>query len=162
MGIHHQLPQLSEVFSDGLRGMGKTSVGLHVDRRQLAPEQLEKDRHEHSASASDAVEGHSEFLLSDPIDVEKGERQNFLDVLPRRVLVLSHDSELVPGRSRYVSLHDLSHLRPFRGIEKQPGWTNELERVPLDRVVARGDGEAAGGLVALDGQLYRGGRNLSL
>ncbi len=140
VGILHQLLKLSQVFGDGLWRSGKPAIRLHVDRCQLAPEQLQKDRHEHPARTANAVECHPEFLLPDPFDVEKREGQNSLYMLSRRVLVLSHGSELVPRRSRDVSLDDLPHLCSFLGIEKQSRRADELERVPFDGIVARSDG----------------------
>ena len=38
---------------------------------------------------------------------------------------------------------------PSSADEKQPGWRDELERVPLDRIVARRDRQPAGGVVVI-------------
>src|SRR5213078_2716456 len=96
-----------EVFGNRLRGSWKASVGLHVDRRQLAAKQLEKDRHERSARAADAVESDSESLFSDPTNVEKWQRENLLDMLPRGVPVLGDGAQLVPGGAGDVSVDHL-------------------------------------------------------
>src|SRR5205807_10422500 len=53
------------------------------------------------------------------------------------------------------------HPRPFRTIEKDSVRTDELERVPFNRIMARGDGDPAAGAVVLDGELDRGGRRQS-
>jgi hypothetical protein len=52
-----------------------------------------------------------------------------------------------------VSFHYLPHFRGFRAIEKEAGRTDELERVPLDRIMARRDSETASRLVVLDREL---------
>src|SRR5256885_1817982 len=55
MRVLHELLELTEVFSHGLWRPRKASVGLHVDRRQLAAEQLEEDGHERAARATDTI-----------------------------------------------------------------------------------------------------------
>jgi dipeptidyl aminopeptidase/acylaminoacyl peptidase len=53
VGILHQLLELSEILRHRLWWSRKASVGLHVDGRQLAAQQLEQDRHEGPARAAD-------------------------------------------------------------------------------------------------------------
>ena len=42
------------------------------------------------------------------------------------------------------------------GIKKDAIGADELQRVPLDRVMAGGENDAAGGAMVLNRQLYRG------
>ena len=76
-------------------------------------------------------------------------------MLPRGVLILRDRAELVPGRARNLSIDDFPHVRRFGAVEKQSRRADELERVPLDRVVARRDGQTAGRVVVLDRELHR-------
>src|SRR5437868_8030613 len=76
MRVLHELLELTEVFSHGLRRPRKPSVGLHVDGRQPAAEQLEEDGHESAASATDTIETDPELLPADAFDVEKRKRQD--------------------------------------------------------------------------------------
>ena len=154
VGILYELLQLSKVFSDRLGRPRKAAVGLHVDRGELATEQLEQDRHKRTAGAANTVEADSESLFPDAGHVEKRQGENPFDVLPGRVLVLAHGAELVPRRAWDISVDDLSHLCPLRPIEEQSGWRDELEGIPLDRIVAGGDRETAIGLMMFDSELY--------
>src|SRR6266849_5599465 len=52
-----------------------------------------------------------------------------------------------------------AHAPPLWPIEEDAVRSDELEPIPLDRVVTGGDGDAARGAVMLDGQLDRGGGN---
>src|SRR6266568_147831 len=161
VGILYELLQLSKVFGDRLGRSWEAAVGLHVNRSELATEQLEQDRHERTARAANAVEADSESLFPDAGHVQKRQGENPFDVLPGRVLVVGHGAELVPRRAWDISVDDLSHLCPLRAIEEQSGWRDELEGIPLDRVVAGGYRETAIGLMMLDSELYRWRRDHS-
>ena len=67
-------------------------------------------------------------------------------------------TEPIPGGIRDPLLHEGAHLGPLRGTQEEAIGPDELERIPLDRVVTRGDAEAASGMMMLDGELERGGR----
>ena len=79
----------------------------------------------------------------DRIDIEVRQLQDSGEMPVNRLVVRPDISELIPCRARDAACRRVAHSRPFRPGQKQPGGADELERVPLDRVVARGDREAA-------------------
>src|SRR6266513_2243215 len=131
VGIENELLKLTEILSNGLGGTGESAVGLHVDRGELASEQLKEDGHEDAAGATDAIQSDLESALPDSLHIEKRKGEDFFNVIARGVLVLRDHTELVPARARNFSLDDLSHVRRFCSVEKKPRRADELERVPL-------------------------------
>jgi hypothetical protein len=73
-----------------------------------------------------------------------------------RTIVNGDRAQLVPRRARDPTIHERAHFGAFSGFQKQPGRADELERIPLDRIVARRNHEAAGGMMVLDGELAGG------
>jgi hypothetical protein len=76
-------------------------------------------------------------------------------VAPRGVGVGGHGAQRVPRRVAGAGLHLRAHLAPLVGVEEEPRRPDELEGVPLDRVVARRDHQAARGVMVLDRELAR-------
>jgi len=55
--------------------------------------------------------------------------------------------------ARNTAFHERTHLHAFAGFEKQAARPDELERVPLDGIMARREHDAARGVMVLYGQL---------
>mmetsp|Transcript_14031 Transcript_14031/g.35848 ORF Transcript_14031/g.35848 Transcript_14031/m.35848 type:complete len:227 (+) Transcript_14031:616-1296(+) len=159
----HRVAQVTQVLGDGLRHVGKHArcVVVHGDDR--APKPLQKGLHDGTASTIDCVQTHSELAGLHLVNVDEGEGSNGVDValtggvaegqntprglqhLPRAFL------PLLRQRKKRVTLG--------RG-HKQAVAVNELEAVPLNRVVAAGDDNTAVRLLLLYDELdRRGGHN---
>ncbi len=61
----------------------------------------------------------------------------------------------IPGAGQ-LACREVLHPGRAVAIEKDAVGTDELERIPLDRVVARGEHDAPGGTVVQSGELCRG------
>ena len=70
-----------------------------------------------------------------------------------------HHPDPVPARTRRPLLRQRAHRAPRLGIEEDPVGTDELERVPLDRVVARREDQPRTGVMLLHRELHRGRRH---
>ena len=70
-----------------------------------------------------------------------------------RTIVAFHHTECVPRHIRNARLDERAHGSALGGLEKQPARSDELERVPFDRVVAGREHQAAGRVVMLHRQL---------
>ena len=101
-----------------------------------------------------AVERDVETSPANAVDVEIRYRKDTFDV---SLQSHGHPSSISPSSSHVArgipSLDQRAHLDRPRRLEEQARRADELERVPLDGVVARGDHQAAGGMVVLDGEL---------
>jgi hypothetical protein len=74
--------------------------------------------------------------------------------MPRRRLVVGFDdAQPLPCRPRKWLTDRGAHGGSFRSVEKEPARAHELERVPLDGIVARRDHEPTRRVVVLDSQL---------
>jgi hypothetical protein len=153
MGILHELLQLSEVLGDRFRGMRESSVRLHVDCRQLAAEELEQYGHEHAAGSAHAIQANSETAVLYSWDIEERQGKNLFDVLARGILVGGDGAQPVPRRSGDITVNDSSHVGRFGAVEEQPGRPDELEGIPLNGVVTRGDCKTARRAMVLYGEL---------
>ena len=134
----------------------KLPVGFHVDGVHLTAQLGQELRHDHAAGASTAIERHAEAARANAGHVEVGQRQHLIDVSLDGVGVMHDVAERVPGCARNTTVHQRAHVRAFIGREKEPRRPDELECVPLDRIVAGRDAEAAGRVVVFDGQLDGG------
>src|SRR5690606_41090367 len=67
-------------------------------------------------------------------------------------------AEFVPGRVVDSRIHGRAHCGGILGREKESVRPDELEGIPLDRVVAGGYRQAACGVMVLHRQLHGGDR----
>jgi hypothetical protein len=143
------------VLGHRLRRPREAPVRLEVDRGHATAESLEERGHDHRARAAHAVERDAEPPPPNPLDVEEGDREHAVEVPLDGALVRLDRPEAVPARARHPGLHEAPHRRPLVRLEKEPARADELEGVPLDRVVARRDHEPPRGAQLLDRQLRR-------
>ena len=68
-------------------------------------------------------------------------------------------AERVPGGAGEAGVGRRSKAQAVVLIQKQTRRPDELERIPLHRVVAGRDCEATGGVMMLDGKLHGRGRH---
>ena len=80
--------------------------------------------------------------------------------MPRnRIGIEGRGAEFVPGGAGKTGVGCSTEAQAVGLIEKLAGRPDELERVPLHRIVAGRDGEAAGGMMELHRQLHAGRRH---
>src|SRR4029079_18400612 len=128
---------------------------LEIDRRDSATKPLEQARHERTTRATHTIECHMKLATTNPINVDERQRHDHV-LMPRHCAEIRLDfSKLIPGHPWNFSIHDRAHLCAFCTIEKQSRWTDELERVPLDRIMTRSYCESSRGMMVLDRELNR-------
>ena len=88
-------------------------------------------------------------------DVDHRQREDRVEVPGDRLGVLPHLADAVPAGARRALVGQRAHPLARRGIEEDAVGADELERVPLDRVVARGQDEPGARVMVLDRQLHR-------
>jgi len=76
VGIQHELLQLAQILRHRLRRTWKSAIRLHVDRRQLAAEELEENGHEHATGSAHTVQANTETPLPYSFHVEKRQGEN--------------------------------------------------------------------------------------
>ena len=111
------------------------------------------------AGAPHAVERNRESAPPDGIDVDHRQRQDRVEVPLDRPRVLAHGPDVVPPGPGRTLLRQRAHRVPGFGIEKNSVRPHELQRIPLDGIVAGGQDQTGPGVVVLHRQLHRGGGN---
>src|SRR6185312_3128423 len=157
-GLKHEPFQVAEVFGDGFGRARKAPVRLEIDRRHPAAQPIEQRRHDHRAGATHAVERNGEPSSANPFDIDVRYRQNTIDVSLNCTVVDGDRAERIPTGASNSLFDQPAHLDAFAVLEKETRRPDELERVPLDWVVARRDHEAPRRVMVLDGELAGGRR----
>lgn len=105
---------------------------------------------------ADAVQRHVEAHGADAPHVQEGDRQDAFHVAVHGARVLLPPAQLLPGGARDLAVQQGAHLGRLVRVQEHPAGADELQRVPLDRVVAGGHRQPARGLQVFDGQLHAG------
>ena len=145
------------MLGDRLGRPWEAPVGLEVHPRDPASQPLEQRGHHHAAGAPYRVERHPEAAAADAPHVHRLEPQHRGEVACGRRVVGGDVAQRAEPRTLQPPVgRERHHLRPTLRIKKDAVGADELEGVPLDRVVARREDDAAGGAVVLDRELRRG------
>ena len=155
-GLKHEPFQVAEILGNRFRRTRKSAVGLEVDRADATAQPLEKRRHDDRAGTAHAVERDVKPAPPNSFDVEVRYREDTIDVSLNGTVVFLDRSELIPRRARNSLLDQRAHLDAFGVLEKQTGRPDALERVPLDRVVARRDHQPTRRVMVFHGELTGG------
>ena len=156
----HQGAERLEVLRDRFRRPGEPAIGRQVDRGHAASQALEEVRHHDPARPADRVEGDTKPPPPNGADVESLERQDRIQMPLDRVEIRRRFSQrIVAGAPDPAVSRELPHARAGGAIEKDAVGADELEGVPFDGVVARGEHNPARGTVVLHGELDGGRRD---
>ena len=154
-GPADQLREGAEIGRDRLGFPRETAIGFEVDPVDPGAEAFEEGQHGRGPRPAHTVEGDVELPLADPGNIEDRQREDGIEMTADRAAVAGHLADGVPPRARRALLGQTAHLGTGHGIEKDAIRTNELERVPFDRVVTGGEDQPRPGVVVLDGHLHR-------
>jgi hypothetical protein len=157
VALAHQLAEGAELLGHGLRRAGEAPVGLEIQPDHTASEALEQQRHGGAARAAHAVQCHRELAPANPRGMQLLEPQHGAHMARDRPIVRRDASKGVPAAPGQLAVLD-QRAQPLAllGLDEQPVRPHELERVPLGRIVARGDRDPARRAVVRHRQLDRG------
>ena len=123
---------------------------LHAQRTQ-------QSRNGDAARRVDSVDGNAETGLGNGLLVDQRQSQHALDVGIDGVEILSDGTQVVDlGETDLVALGQAQHLVALGGVDELALGVEQLQGVPMLRVVRGGDDNAAVGLLVDNGHL--GGR----
>ena len=94
--------------------------------------------------------------LPDRGDIDHAKSDNRVQVPANRIGIGTHLADPIPTHSGRSLFRELSDPLAVGRVQEDPVRTDELEGVPLDRVVARREDQARPGVVMLDRELDRG------
>ena len=138
--------------------MGEVTRRLAVERDALHAEALQQARHDDAAHGIDGVEHHREAGLADGLGIHGLQGQDGVDVLVGEIMLLDAAQRIDFGEVEFAALREVQDgLALGRGQELAP-LIEELEGVPLARVVAGSQDDAAVRLREHHGQFGRGRR----
>ncbi len=158
----HQGAEGLQVFGQGLRGARETAVRLEVDGGDAASQAFEQLGHHDASRPAYRVERDAKPAAPDRLYVDRFERQQVIQVTLERVWVGRHVTHVrVRGASHLAVSSQLGDLRSILDAQVDAVGPDELERVPFDGIVTRGEDDPTGGAGVLDGELHRGGRHES-
>lgn len=156
--LANQRLEFAKLFGNGFRRPGEPAVGRHPDRANIAAKCIEQGRHYHAARAVAAVQRNPEAPGANGIHVHHVEREDRINVPAYSIRIRAEVPKFIPVDVGNPAARGLAHGCGVSRGEKQAVGSYELERVPLDRVVAGRDREATGGVMMLHRQLNGGRR----
>jgi len=123
--------------------MRKGTVHLVIDGHHLAPERFEEMHRGHHAGTVAAIDRHLEVPPANGISVD-GAKQG-IDVLRNGKPLAAQRLDAVPARESELALvDDIQQFLALIGAQKAPRACHKLQRVPVGRVMAGGDGHPTG------------------
>src|SRR5713101_828744 len=153
----HQRAEGLQILGHRLGRPRKQSVGLQIYRCDSTPQSLEQLRHQRTAGAAHRIERDAEAPPPDRANINSAKREHGSEVAGNRVRIRLHPADrIVFGSWQGIPRRQFAYARARYAIKKDAIWTDELERVPFDGIVARGEDDAAGGPMMLDGELDGG------
>ena len=150
------LAQLDQVLGQRLRIMGEIARGLAVDGYALHAQALEQARHDDAAHAVHRVQNHLEAGLLDRGQVHGLELQHGLDVLVREVVLLDRAQLIHRREIEILAGRKVQDRLTLDRREELALVVQELEGVPLARVMRSCEDDAAVRICECHGQLGRG------
>ena len=156
--LAQEVTDFGEVFFERFGVVGEVSGGFHVETGDLSDTQLSEEfRQDDAADGVHGVDGDGEVSTTDGVDVHEFEVFDEFDVTLVVAEVLGVASEAVHVcKFKVAAVGEAHHFRSLYGREEFTFFVEEFEGVPLARVVAGSDDDAAAGAFHGDGEL--GGR----
>ena len=153
--IPHRAAEIGQVLRHRLRLVGEAAVGLGVDEAGLDAQGVQQAGQEEGPGAVAGVDGGAQAGPPDQVGVD--DLQDPFEEKPLH-LVAPDPLEAPPGGAALVpSMVGRLHLAGAFGVEEDPVPADQLEAVPLGRVVAGGEDDGAVGGQLEDHQLGGGG-----
>ena len=146
--LYDNLRDLGEVLSEWLRVVCKLAVRLAVELHNLATELLQECGDYNTANRVYGVHYNLELACLNLLNINELECKHLVDVCRVEVLARNHLSDIVNIREDEVLLLGQSeHQLTLLSIEELTLLVEELERIPLLRVVRCGDDDTTVSLV---------------
>ena len=168
VGVHHEGDVLSALLHQCLDVgevlLQRLGIVLEVARRLgeqsgdvLHAQLFEQLGQDDAAHAVYGIEGHVEVGLANSLHVHEVEAQYEVDMLLVVGVILAIGTQVVHiGIREILCLGNAQHLVALLGVQELALLVEQLQCVPLSRVVTGGDDDASGS--ALHGDGYFGGR----
>ena len=132
--------------------MGKLSSALAVEHLELHAEGLEQLGQDDASHAVDGVGADTEVATTDGLGVHQSEVEHRLNMSLVHRVVLHYPTQLLHGSIVEVfGLSDAEHLSTVGSGEELALAVQQLQGVPLCRVMASGNDDTAVGLVPAHG-----------
>src|SRR6187549_3022321 len=129
------------------------AAGREVDAFNLAPERIEQLRKDRRTGAVAGIEGDTKPALANCVHVENGKTENAIDVVLNGALIAGDHAKFVPRDAGNTAPDKGAHRRRFLVIEEQSRGTDELQRIPLNRVVTGRNRQSTRGMQVFDREL---------
>ena len=138
--------------------MGEVAVGLAVEELRLHAECLQQVGQDDAANGVDAIYHHAETSFSDGFGIDQLQGEHAVDVLLVDAVVFAVVAHVVHvGEVEIFGLGNGQNLLTLGFVEELALMVEQLQRIPMARIVRRGDDDAAVGLEPAHGQ-FRGRR----
>ena len=153
----HRVGNLGKVFRNGLGIMGKMACGFAVQLHHILHAQGAKQAGDGNAARGvNGIHCHAEIGLGNGLFVYQFEPEHALYVMVDGVQVFGHLAQLVHlGVAEVLAFGQGYHLVALGGIDKFATGVQQLQGIPMFRVVGGGDDDAAIGMTVYHGHLRR-------
>ena len=134
--------------------VGKLAGRIAVDFDHFAAEGFQQHRHNDSTAGVDGIHRHFESTSTHRIAIHQGQGQGVRDVLFHPIGSSSDPANGIHVDILCRGIGEFQHPLSCRSTQKLTGRIQQLQRVPLPRVVACGQNDTAVGLLSRDRQLH--------
>ena len=137
--------------------MGKVAIGLAVQYLVINAKGLQQIGENNAAHAVDGIHADAEAGLADGFCIDKLQGKHALDVALVEGVVFNVFSQMVHiGIFKRLFLGQAQHLVAFFLVEELALAIEQLQGIPLTRIMRGGDDDAAVGTAHTNGQLGGG------
>ena len=150
--------KVHQVGGQRLRVVRKVSGRVAVKADTLDAQAFQETRHDDAAHRVDGIYHHGEMRRLDGFHVHGGQGQDGIQVPVREIFFLDGAQLVYLGKVEVFFLCKIQHGLAFYGSEEFAFVVQELKGVPLARVVAGGEDDAAVCLGKQHGHFRGGGR----
>ena len=143
--------------------MGEFARGIAIEADALHAQPFQQARHDDAAHGIDRIHHHGEMSVPDGFRVHGRKCQDGVQVLVREILLFDGAEVIDLRETELLARGEVQHRLAFHRRKELTLVVEELEGVPLARVVAGGQDDAAVGLCEEDGHFGgRGGGETAL
>ena len=156
----HQGRDLVQVFRQRFGVMREIAVRIAVQLEDLAHTKgVKQIGDDQAADGVHTVDRHAEVGRADGVHIHQVEGQHAPDVTLLVTVVNDHLAQRIDRReAERLPLGQSEHLAPIFIAEELAALVEQLQRIPLLRVVARSENDASTSQLVCDGQLGGGRR----
>ncbi len=154
--LHHGLAEVRQVGGKGFGIVGEIAGGIAVETDAFHAQPFQQTGHDDAAHAVDGVHHHREPGCLDGVHIHGGKRQDGVQVLVREIFFRDGAQIVHFGKGEIFLLRKIQDSLSFGGGKEFSLVVQEFQGIPLARVVAGGQDDAAVGLGEEDGH-FRGG-----